>query len=410
MHYPSASLSEKPRIQNLLNTLVAALWLTALLIVCIRVARSYPQHDVFVTYADAGRRWTQLQPLYLSTRGFVYSPLIAACFAPLSWLPASLGAVLWRLLNAAVFCWAIMRWLKTRLHNGIPITAAWLVLLLLLPLAIGNFNNGQVNPLIIGLLMLSISAAYSGQWTIAALCLGISAYIKIYPLAVGLLLVLLYPRQLGWRLAVILVLLGALSFTLQQPAYVFEQYQRWFASRAADNRRANMDIAPRDFIMLLRTVHINLSGYAVVVLQVLAGAGAAAICVLGQLWKWSEGQLLICALSLGTCWMLLFGPSTEAATYVMLAPPLVLAMVQSFHQSRYPAMRLWICTSYAVLLLGSLMNSFLSLKKGVYTMSVQPFGGLLFAGYVLTWLMLPSLWNALGQNRLAKARRTWTAG
>jgi hypothetical protein len=44
-----------------------------------------------------------------------------------------------------------------------------------------------------------------------------------------LLLVLLYPRQLGWRLAVILVLLGALSFTLQQPAYVFEQYQRWFA-------------------------------------------------------------------------------------------------------------------------------------------------------------------------------------
>jgi hypothetical protein len=108
--------------------------------------------------------------------------------------------------------------------------------------------------------------------------------------------------------------------------------------------------------------------------------------------------------------MLLFGPSTEAATYVILAPPLVLAMVQSFHQSRYPAMRLWICTSYAVLLLGSLMNSFLSLKKGVYTMSVQPFGGLLFAGYVLTWLMIPSLWYVLDQNRLAKARRTWTAG
>jgi len=258
--------------------------------------------------------------------------------------------------------------------------------------------------------MLSISAAYSGQWTIAALWLGISAYIKIYPLAVGLLLLLVYPRQLGWRLVVILVLLGVLSFLLQQPAYVFEQYQRWFASRAADNRRANMDIAPRDFIMLLRTVHINLSGYAVVVLQVLAGAGGAAICVLGQLWKWSEEQLLICVLSLGTCWMLLFGPSTEAATYVMLAPPLVLAMLQSFHQSSYPAMRLWICASYAVLLLGSLMNSFLGLKKGVYTMSVQPFGGLLFAGYVLTWLMIPSLWNALGQNGLAKARRPWTAG
>jgi hypothetical protein len=77
-----------------------------------------------------------------------------------------------------------------------------------------------------------------------------------------LLLVLLYTRQLGWRLAAVRVLLGALSFMLQQPAYVFEQYQRWFVSRAADDRRMNMDIAPRDFAMLLRVVHINLSGYA----------------------------------------------------------------------------------------------------------------------------------------------------
>jgi hypothetical protein len=399
MDYSFASRAENPRIQSLLNTLVTALWLIALLVVCSRVALSYPQHDVFVTYVEAAKSWIESQPLYLSTRGFVYSPLIAACFAPFTWLPESLGAVLWRLLTAAVFCWAIGQWLKTRLHNGIPTTAPWLVFLLLLPLAIGNFNNGQVNPLIIGLLMLSISGAYSGQWTTAALCLGISAYIKIYPLAVGLLLVLVYPRQLGWRLAAALILLGALSFILQRPAYVFEQYQRWFASRAADDRRMNMDIAPRDFVMLLKALHINLSGYAVSALQLLAGAGAAAVCILGRLQKWSEERLLICVLNLGSCWMLLFGPSTESATYVMLAPALVLAMLQAFHTSRYPAMRLWVCASFAILLLASVMNSFLGLKKGVYTMSVQPLAGLLFAGYTVTWLLMPSLWSSKHSGR-----------
>lgn len=393
MDYPFASRANEARTQSLLSTGVWALWVTALLIVCSRVALSYPQHDVFVTYVDAGRSWIQSQPLYSTTRGFVYSPLIAACFAPFSLLPGRLGAVLWRLLNAAAFCWAINWWLKMGLHNRIPKTASWLVFLLLLPLAIGNFNNGQVNPLIISLLMISILAAYSGQWTTAALCLGISAYIKIYPLAVGLLLVLLYPRQLGWRLAAVLVLLGVISFMLQKPAYVFEEYQRWFLSRAADNRRMNMDIAPRDFAMLLRVLHINLSSYAVMVLQVLAGAGAAAVCTFGRLQRWSEERLLICVFSLGSCWMLLFGPSTEDATYVMLAPALVLAMVQSFWQPRFPARQIALCTSFAVLLLGQVINSFLGLKKGVYTMSVQPFGALIFAACAVGWILMSSLWS-----------------
>jgi glycosyl transferase family 87 len=381
------------RTQSLLNTLVTALWVTALVIVCFRVALSYPQHDVFVTYVDAGRKWIESQPLYSTTRGFVYSPLIAACFAPFSWLPERLGAVLWRLLNAAAFCWAVAWWLKMGLHDRIPKTGSWLVFLLLLPLAIGNFNNGQVNPLIIGLLMISILAAYSGQWTTAALCIGISAYIKIYPLAVGLLLVLLYPRQLGWRLAAVLVLLGALSFVFQRPGYVFEQYQRWFVSRGADNRRMNMDIAPRDFAMLLRIVHINLSGHAIIAMQVLAGAAAAAVCIFGRIERWSEKRLLTCVFALGSCWMLLFGPSTEAATYVMLAPPLVLAMVDAFYQPRSSAMRILVCISFAVLLLGLGMSSFLSLKKGVYNMSVQPLGAVIFAVYAVTWTLMSSPWD-----------------
>lgn len=383
----------EPIVRRLSNVVVIGLWAAVLLGIWIRIGFLSHSHDVFGTYADAGRKWTDSQPLYSYTRGFVYSPLVAAFFAPFSWLPTSVGSVLWRLLNAAIFVGAIFWWLKSKITDRIPESSYWLVFLLILPLSLGNFNNGQVNPMIIGLLMAAILAAHQGRWTLSAVALGFSAYLKIYPLSVGLLLVLLYPRQLGWRLAVTLIMMGAASFVLQRPGYVLEQYQRWFSTRAADDRRMNMDIAPRDFTMILRLLHVNLSAHVVLFLQMLAGAGAAVLCLVGRLRKWSGQRLLICVLTMGTCWMLLFGPATEDATYAMIAPALAFATVQAFHQKTPFWMRALVCGSFALLLLGLILNAFFSLKKTPSSMSVQPFGALLFAGYSLLWVFRSSLWK-----------------
>jgi hypothetical protein len=374
------------KVRRLLNVVVIGLWTAVLLGIWIRIGFFSHSHDVFATYADAGRRWSSSLPLYTYTRGFVYSPLVAAIFAPFSWLPISLGSVLWRFVNAAIFVGAIFWWLKAEISDRIPESSYWLVFLLILPLSLGNFNNGQVNPMIIGLLMVAILAAHEKHWTLCVLALGFSAYLKIYPLSVGLLLVLLYPRQLGWRLASALILMGAASFVLQRPGYVLEQYQRWFHTRAADDRRLNMDIAPRDFAMILRLVHTNLSAQATLLLEMIAGAGAAVICLFGRLKKWSEQRLLICVFTTGTCWMLLFGPTTEDATYAMIAPALAFATVQAFHQKTSLWMRLLVCGSFAFLLLGLILNAFFGLKKTPLTMSVQPFGALLFLGYSILWV------------------------
>jgi hypothetical protein len=383
----------KPETRNWLDVIVIALWSAVLLGICLRIALVSRDHDVFATYVDAGRKWTQSQQLYTSARGFLYSPLIAAFFGPFSWLPERVGGVLLRLLNAAFFVGAISWWLRTGLHNRIPRSSYWLVFLLILPLSLGNFNNGQVNPMLISLLMMAILAAYGGRWTLSAVCLGLATYLKIYPLSVALLLVLVYPRQLGWRLALALILMGILPFVLQQPSYVFEQYQRWFSTRATDNRRMNIDIAQRDFAMVLNVLHISLSAQAVLVLQLLAGAAAAAACFVGRLRNWSEDRLLVCLFTLGTCWMLLFGPSTEDATYVMIAPALALAMIQAFHLRTSAWMRSLVCVSFAVLLFGLILNAFFGLKKTPYSMSIQPFGATLFAVYTVIWVFFSSLWD-----------------
>ena len=383
----------EPKNRSLLSAVVIGLWVAVLLVICLRVGLMFRSHDVFVTYYDAGRKWIESQPLYSYTRGFVYSPLIAAFFVLFSWLPLSLGALLWRLINAAVFVGAIFWWLRAEILERMPKSSTWLVFLLILPLSLGNFNNGQINPLTIGLSMIAILGAFYRRWTLSAIFLGVSAYLKIYPLSIGLLLVLVYPRALGWRLALTLILMGALPFILQHPNYVLEQYQRWFSSRAADDRRMNMDIAPRDFAMILKVFQINLSTSVFLVVQILAGAGAAAVCLIGRLRKWSEERLLIFVFTLGTCWMLLFGPATEDATYAMIAPALSFALVQAFSQITPSWMRVLICLSYGLLLAGLILNAFFGLKKNPYSMSVQPFGALIFAAYSVIWIFCSSLWK-----------------
>jgi hypothetical protein len=383
----------EPKSRLILNAIAIGLWSVVLLGVLIRAGLFPHSHDVFGTYADAGRKWATSQPLYTYTRGFVYSPLVAAFFAAFSPLPLPLGSVFWRLLNASLFIGAIFWWLKAGIHNRIPKSSYCFVFLLILPLSLGNFNNGQVNPLIIGLLMIAILAADQERWTLSAVAVGISAYLKIYPLSVGLLLALVYPRQLGWRIAGTLILMGAISFVLQQPAYVLEQYHRWFSTRVADDRRMNMDIAPRDFAMILKLFHINLSANLQVVLQMLAGSGAAVVCVAGRTQKWSENRLLICVLSIGTCWMLLFGPATEDATYAMIAPALAFALVQAFHQNTPLRMRVAFCVSYSILLTGLILNAFFGLKKTPLLMSIQPIGAVLFTLFALFWLFDSSLWK-----------------
>ena len=389
MTHPIAS-SEHQKGTNLLKVIVVVLWAAVVLGVCIRIGLVSRDHDVFATYVDAGRKWISSQPLYSYTRGFVYSPLIAALFGAFSWFPLWLGGILWRLLTVSVFLAGIFCWLKE--DSAIPKSRHWLVFLLILPLSLGNFNNGQVNPLITGLLMIAIVSAHRSSWTISAICLGVTAYLKIYPLSVALLLVLLYPRQLAWRLLVTMLLMGALSFLLQHPNYVFEQYQRWFGMRAVDDRRMNMNIAPRDFAMLLRALHINLSSRIFLLLQLFAAVLAAGVCIYGRIRSWSEDRLLVATFTLGTCWMLLFGPATEDATYTMIAPPIALAMAR---KERIPGgMRSLVFSSYAVLLIGLILNAFFGLKKTPYTMSVQPLGALMFLIYAVIWIFDGSLWPA----------------
>jgi len=365
-------------------------WGIVVVVVLVRAALASRHHTVFNTYFGAGRNWLAGKDLYEGSAGFVYSPLVAAFFAPFTFLKGVVSQPLWLAISIAGFLGALVWSLRERLIRLSGEQQAF-VFLLLLPLSVGNFNNGQVNPLVIGLLLAGVVAIQRRWMWVSAFCIALAVYFKIYPIALGLVLMVAYPKEFAWRFLFALVLLGALSFVLQRPPYVLSQYQLWFATRTADQRHEAGIV--RDGFMILKALNVNLSERAHQACQALTGGAIALLALLGRFrFRWREDRLLIAIFFLVDAWMLLCGPATESATYVMLAPAVACALVVSFGKGLPGGIKGLAIASYSFLLLGTAINSFLRLPKTPVVMSVQPLGAVFFACFAFAWVWNDRFW------------------
>src|SRR5205814_244924 len=139
-------------------------------------------NTVFPIFADAGRNWLAGADLYGPPKPgldqFRYTPAIAAAFAPCSLLPDWLGEVLWRLLNVGAFLVGLVVWCRWQWGGRTNLAA---MMILVVPLAIGSFNNGQCNLLLSGLLLAAVTTFAAGLWTGATVALSLTVLFKGYP-------------------------------------------------------------------------------------------------------------------------------------------------------------------------------------------------------------------------------------
>lgn len=386
------------------------LWTVVLLIVLVRAGLFPERNSVFGLFQRAGARWLAGERLYPNVGEFLYSPLAAAAFAPFALLPTGAAGVLWRLGSAAAYLLAAAALLRRSWANGgvAPGAGAQAAgLLTLLVLSLGNFNNGQASPVVIALLLGATLAAEAQRWGWAAAAIAAATFFKIYPLAVGLLLVALYPRQLGWRLALALLAGFGLSLLLRGPVYGLEQYRGWFRSLGADPRRLDGPFGVwRDAWLLLRLarVPITVSQYAAV--QVAAGAAAASFCVWGQRARgWTGGRLRFAAFALGCGWVTLFGPSTESATYIFLAPALAYgtAVVISGRVEAMPrAARVTLWAAFGLLVAAEMLGAWVpAVRRSLWGHALQPLGGLCFVSTLVVWLLCDRAWVLPEPGRMA---------
>lgn len=365
-----------------------AVWTIIFLGLAIRTLANPNRATAFTVYRLAGNHWLSAQYLYGDWRGFVYSPLAAAFFAPLALLPPGWGNLCWTWLNAGIFLLGVCALLSSGIYPGIKPGFHGVVYLLLVPLVLGNLDTGQANPTVIGLLLLAVAAAPAERWSVAALCIAAATYLKIYPLAVGLILFLMAPRRLGWRLLLALLVLGILPFLFQHWSYVSQQYHEWISTRSADDRRLYpiKDVPLDLWFLLVRLGHLPVPSFVYSAFQVLSGGAIALFCLTGAWRHWAKERLLTGILAFVCIWMTLCGPATELQTYVLLAPAIVLTLTEAFFSSRSLWLRIGLLIVYLLMVLAVARTSFLPSQKGLWILTIQPVAAIVFLVFCLFWL------------------------
>jgi hypothetical protein len=397
--------------------IVIGLWLAVIFGVTIRGMVAPHQNSVFLVFRDAGRAWLAAQPLYSHVGKYLYSPLAAALFAPFALIPDWAASAVWRLGTGLAYLFVVVSWFHRYGRDELPLirgvgrrtesgvkqrpderelVPTVLGLAILLPLSIGNLNNGQASPLIIALLLSGCLAMLDDRWTLAAGCIAIATFFKIYPLAIGLLLAVIEPRRLTWRLILGVLILGVLSLILQRPDYVISQYKDWWHSLGADQRRVSTELGSwRDAWLLLRIAHVPITVGAYAILQAAAALAAAIYCW----WRskhWNRAAVVWSAFSVGCLWITLFGPSTELATYIFPAPVVTFACAKVLTpviQRREPFgwLQFLAVAAYGLLLLAEALNAWIPvIRQNNYLHAIQPVAALLFLGFTLVWNPLKS--------------------
>jgi hypothetical protein len=296
------------------------------------------QPGIFTVYAEAGRHWVAGSVLYPQEDGwdtFPYSPLIAALLAPYGMLPAAVGNMLWRLTLGATFLAALGRWSRVALPGLLTARQRAALFLLVLPFAAATVLDGQAGGLVAASMLLAVAAAAEDRWRLAAAFAAMACLLKLYPVALLLLLCAAYPRRATLPMAAGLLAGLALPFALQRPGYVAAQYAEWLRFLGTSHRQTwDLNIANRDVALLFRLYVTPLPQPVYRALQLLTAGGAAALVLACRRAGWPRGRLLVTLLGLAGCWMTLFGPVVESYTYILVGPALGWLLLDSWLGSR----------------------------------------------------------------------------
>ncbi len=364
--------------------LACLIWLATVIVISLR-ASGHP--CAFSEYREAGTLWLEQKPVYgVLDTPFLYSPLAAAVYSFFALIPQQFATCLGRFIEGIALGFALFAGGRVLCKfNANELAAS---LLLVLPLCIRNLNSGQANLLVLTLSILAFAAAERARWVTCAVCIAVMSYWKVYPLAIGLVLTVLHPRQLSWRLALALAGLFVLSLGLQRPQYVWNEYGEWlrYLSSVQQDHFTEYTSKWRDAYLLARLAGTHPSAAAWNYFQMGAGGLVALVSWWVSRQPSLRSQSASTVLALCFVWTLLFGPGIEAATYVLLSFPVVCLAIAAWREQA-----LGLCGVLGMVYLVLFIYAFalVSLPRTQQIALVhmgQPCAALVFCAGLLWWL------------------------
>ncbi|HWB10970.1 MAG TPA: glycosyltransferase family 87 protein [Pirellulales bacterium] len=357
-------------------------WLGAILGLAIHAFCLPFSHSVYDIYVGAARRWLAGEPIYVLARDYYrYSPLFAVALGPLAVLPDGASAAAWKIINCGVFALGLRAWASRLSPRPLSANEIAAQLLLAIPVALHSLYNGQANLMMLGSLLFGMAAAGEGKWNRAAMWIAWATLIKGYPLALAMILAVLFPRQFAGRFFASLAAGLLLPFATARPAVVVMQYQGWW-----HHLRDSTEIMRerlRSIDQLFVVCGDPLSERTFALLGALAGAAVLLVCISAARRCASRRDTVFWVFLWFSLWVLLFGPATEACTYVVAAPAIAWALVEAWHRHAWWPERGVLVASLLMMgpmvtdLFGKLIRDF-SNEHGS-----QPVGGLLLLGWLI---------------------------
>ena len=335
--------SMESRADSPLRRAALGFWVVLLIGIVAKCVLAPTVHSVYPVYAETGRDWW----LGSATESAVgvdllkrqYAPFFAELMAPFCLLPDRLGGALWSVLSVAVFLTGFDRLLRTLPARGVT-QREWGWAMLLVPwFGVASLFNGQANTLIAGCLLWAVVLVKRERWFAAALLLAVPACIKTYPAAMALTLIWLHPRKLGPRFLLASLFLCALPFVTHPAAEVAARYRSW-VDFLGSGQHYESGLTVIDLRTFLATWAFEISPRAYLPVQ-LAAAGFVLAGVQASRRRGEPGaRTLLDAYVSVSLWMVLFGPATEEATYLLAAPAVAWTLVEAERQRNLSSERI----------------------------------------------------------------------
>ena len=315
-----------------LQRLAVGVWVALLLGVAGRVLFApVRSHTVVPIYLGAAERWVGGESLYAANWPLdVYRnpPGFAAAFVPFTLLPERAAGLLWRGLSVAALLGGLAAWVRHGLYRPLTPAETGAAFALVAVPAIPSVNNGQTNTVIVGLLLFGATAAVRGWGGRAGAWLAAAAAVKVYPVAVALLVAAARPKRVGPWLVGGCVAFAAVPFALQHPGYVAAEYRNMRDSVTADDRTfADVNRAPQDLYFALRVWAVAPPPGAYLAFKLAAAAAMAGFVAFAARRTGDPRVAVPLAFDLGCVWVTLLGPATEVHTYGILGPTAAVALV-----------------------------------------------------------------------------------
>lgn len=363
--------------------IACALWLALWALFVLKGVFQPDRRGVYPIFAAASQHWWLGMPMYVRYEGldiFRYSPTFAVAFSAFGLLPEPWGSALFNLVSLSV----LFAGLRMLVHRVFPwsfdLRQEGIFLFLALAGTVRGVWSAQSNALLLGLALFGTAAALERRWWTAAILLTAPAFIKIWPIALLLLLACYWPRQLIPRALAAGAGLAFLPFLTRSWTEVVAEYRGFYAILVATNpvRWPGYRDA---WTILEQVVRVDPTLY-----DALRAAGVVVVLAfcLHQRRRLPAGTHLATAtLSAWTTWQLLLGPGTERLTYGLIAPFTSAAVLVAGMAGRLrrTALTAWWLT--AILGAGGVERALQPFFPAAP--AIQPAGVVVFAVWIALW-------------------------